>query len=399
MRNTKLIISSFIALVGVVIYFVTVPKVNEEALVQLTVEAGNEELLEDIYFNGHLYDYGSFGVNEKEGVATIESLPYLEKLDALEDPSLNILQKKYPEFINELNYNNRISHFYILNSEDELISGHFQLNDSEYYVDTSTVYLSALDKETNEVTEDIVKREKDFNGDYINIIGMYEEYPVVKILYSTSTWTPDRPGEKSNLSVGEYNFETKNYSEHSLLSKDGGFYEYGSSSYIAKNNEIQIIQHYGNEVYETTASNETGTYVYSFVEDTLSPLDPTTTNYFIGNSNQLYTLEYEGEEVLLKQYDQTGQELKTEVVLDPESPLHLNGEYPELLAEIIDDQLFVIQNAVAEIDNQGVKPTDFQVFDLYSGESLLTGKINYNKNSEVTITEAAILSLAQKNDF
>ena len=382
-----------------VIYFVTVPKVNEEALVQLTVEAGNEELLEDIYFSGYLYDYGTFYVNDKEGVTTNESLSYLEKLDALGDPSLDILQEKYPEMISELNYNNRISHFYILNSKEELVTGHFKISNSNYYIDSSTVYLSTLNKETNEIIEDTVKRENYPDGDHINIVGMYEEYPVVKILYSVSTWNVDHSGEKSSLTVGEYNFETKDYSENSLLNEDGSLYEYASTAYNAKNNEMQIIHHYGNDTYENTNTpSEPSAYVYNFVEDTLSPLETTTANYFIGNNNELYTLENEGEDIFLRQYDQTEQEIENEVALETEFPLHLYSEYP-LLTEVIDDQLFVVQSAADEMSGQGALPTDFQVFDMHSGENLLTGKIAYNTDSEVNITEATILSLFQKSDF
>src|SRR5699024_8204615 len=187
MRKTKLVISSLIALVGIFIYFISVPSVDEEALIHLTVEAGNEELLDDIYFNGYLYDYGSFRVNDKEGVNTNENLSYLEKLDATENQSLNILLEKYPDLIHEIIYDSQLADYYLLNSKDQLISGYFKMNDVNYYVDYSTVYLSTLNKETNEMIEDTIQRESELDSDNISIIGMYEEYPVVKILYSIST--------------------------------------------------------------------------------------------------------------------------------------------------------------------------------------------------------------------
>ena len=226
MRHIKLIISSLIAMVGIIIYFVSIPTINEETLVHLTVEAGNEELLDDIYFTGFLQGanyYNSFQMNSDQDLVTYENLPFFEKLDASPNQSLNILQEKYPEVVNELNYNNKINDFYILNSEDELISAYFKISDSNYYMNHSTVYLNALNKETNESTENEIARENYPDGDYVNIVGMYEEYPVVKILYNTSTWNMDT-GEKSKLTVGEYNFETKDYSENSLLNEDGGLF-------------------------------------------------------------------------------------------------------------------------------------------------------------------------------
>src|SRR5699024_7569883 len=105
MRKLILVISSLIALVGIFIYFISFQSVDEEALIHLTVESGNKELLDDIYFNVYLYDYGSFHVNNKKGVTTNENLPYLEKIDASEDQTLNNLLEKYPQFMHEVVYN------------------------------------------------------------------------------------------------------------------------------------------------------------------------------------------------------------------------------------------------------------------------------------------------------
>jgi len=399
MRNTKLIISSLIAVVGIIIYFVTIPTIDEEDLVHLTVEAGNEELLDDIYFNGYLYDYGSFRVNDKEGVNTNENLSYLEKLDATENQSLNILLEKYPDLMHEIIYDSQLADYYLLNSKDQLISGYFKMNDVNYYVDYSTVYLSTLNKETNEMIEDTIQRESELDSDNISIIGMYEEYPVVKILYSISTWASESNGEKSKLTIGEYNFETKTYSEDSLLNEEGSFYEHNSNSYNVKNNKIQIIDYSGNEYEENEIPSEPTVYIYNFVEDTLSPFETTATNSFIGNQDQLYTLENEGEKIFLRHYDQTGEEIQNEVLLENEFPLNLYEGERILLSEIINNQLFIVQSAVDEISGQEVLPTDLQVFDLHSGESLLTGKIEYDKDSKVNATEGYIYSINQKSNF
>src|SRR5699024_7950596 len=190
------------------------------------------------------------------------------------------------------------------------------------------IYLNALNKETKETVEDTIQRESDPASDSVNIIGMHEEYPVVKILYSTSTWTTDSIGKKSNLSVGEYNFETKTYSEESLLNEEGSFYAYNSDPYNIKNNKVQIIRHDGNEDHSTT-------YIYNCIQDALYPFQPTATNCFVGNKGQLYTLDNEGEEILLRQYDQTCQQSENEVDLENELPLNFYEEEAIILSEVI----------------------------------------------------------------
>lgn len=403
MRNIKLMISSFIAIVGIIIYFVSIPKVNEDALVKLTVEAGDEKLLDDIYFEGYIYDYSLFQLDNENGVMTNENLPYLEKLDAPGNQSIKILQEKYPDFVNELYYGNNINGYYIINNDNDLVSGHFENYEGDYSIDASAVYLSILNKENNEIVKDKVKRENYPEADQVEIVGMYEEYPVVKILYSTSTWAIDYSDEKGNLSVGEYNFETKNYTETSLLSENGMFYDYNSNVYNAKNNEIQIITHdrndYYNEYEETNEANDPTAYIYNFVENSLTPLKDPTVDYFIGNSNQLFALKVEGDETFLRQYNQTGEEVENEVLLNLETPINLYEEYPPLIAEIIDDQLFIVQSTMPEAPTQKILPSILQVFDVHSGENLLTGKINYDTASEVNATEGYVHSIGQMSDF
>lgn len=403
MRKTNLIIASFIAMVGIIIYFVSIPTTNNENLADLTVKAGNEELLDDVYFNGYILGdntHINFHLNEEQGVQTNEDLSYFEKLDAPAGHSLKMLQEKHPEFVDDFIYDNGINLYYILNSENGLVSGHFENNETNYAIDTSTVYLNALNKETNEMVEDEVNRQDHPDGDYINIIGMYEEYPTVKIIYDISTWHSNNTGEKSHLTVGEYNFETKNYSETALLNEEGNFSGFGSDRDNAKNNDLQLIQFHETEIYdEMNPPSQPSTYLYDFVEDKLSPLENSTANYFIGNENQLFALENEGEEVFLREYSQTGEEVINEVALDLETPLNLNAGYPSLLTEVSDNQLVIVQSAVAEMPNQEVQPTDVQVFDIRTGESLLTGTIDFDPESEVNPTEAVINAIGQMSDY
>ena len=403
MHKKKLLISSLIAVFGIIIYFVSIPTINEEDLVKLTVEAGDEKLLDDVYFNGYLYDYSLFHWDSHEGVTANETLPYLEGLDAAEDQSLRILQKDYPDFINPLLYDTNINQFYVLNSGNRLLSGYFENYEDNYFVDASTVHLNILNKETNEEISEKVEREHYPEGDQVNLVGLYEEYPVVKILYTTTSWNPEYSVEKSNLSVGEYNLETKNYKETSLMNENGDFYDYNSNFYKAKNNKIQIINYSPYVVYdeheEINDSNGATSYLYNFVEDTFTPLKDSMAKYFIGNDNQVFSLTNEGEELILRQYNQTGEKVEQETVLDNESPINLYEEDLYSITEIIDDQLFIAQSATDERSNQGIPPTDLQVFDLHSGEKLLTGKIEYDTDSEVNALEGYIHSIGQMSDY
>ena len=399
MRYIKLIISSLIGLVGIIFYFVSIPTMNKEALVNLTVEAGNEDLLEDVYFNGYLLnnEHYTFLMNNEEGITTNAGKSYLEKLDAPSDQALSILQEKYPLLIDDLIYDNNISPFYILNSDKYLISGHFRMNETTLYTDTSTVYLSALDKESNEIVEDEVTREHAPDGDYIDIIGLHEEYPVVKILYNTTTWGTNTEGEKSHLTVGEYNFETKNYSETSLINENGSFSGENTNTSLAKNNDIQIINHYGNNVYE--GEGTANSYIYNFAEDSFSPLENSPVNYFVGNNNQLFTLENVDDEVFLREFNQTGQEVINEVALNAEFPLDLQGEYPFIIKKIINNQLFVIQTPMPETQGPEIPPSELYVFDIETGENLLFGKFEYDNNSEFDAPQGMIDAIGQMSDF
>src|SRR5699024_11175310 len=372
MHKKKLIISSLIAVFGIIIYFVSIPTINKDDLVKLTVEAGDEKLLDDVYFNGYLYDYSLFHWDSHEGVTANETLPYLEGLDAAEDQSLRILQKDYPDFINPLLYDTNINQFYVLNSGNRLLSGYFENYEDDYFVDASTVHLNILNKETNEEISEKVERENYPEGDQADIVGLYEEYPVVKILYTTTSWNPEYSVEISKLSFGEYNLETNNYKETSLLNENGDFYDYISNFYKAKNNKIQIINYSPYVVYdeheEINDSNGATSYLYNFVEDTFTPLKDSMAKYFIGNDNQVFSLTNEGEELILRQYNQTGEKVEQETVLDNEFPISLYEEDQYPIVEVINDRLFIAQSATDEISDQKILPTDLQVFDLHSGK-------------------------------
>src|SRR5699024_2267660 len=159
-----------------------------------------------------------------------------------------------------------------------------------------------------------------------------------------------------------------------LLNDNGNIYDYNSNFYKAKNNKIQIINYYPYNIYdepeETNGSNGPTSYLYHFVEDTFTPLKDTMAKYFIGNDNQVFSLTNEGEELILRQYNQTGEKVEQETVLDNEFPISLYEEDQYPIVEVINDQLFIAQSATDEISDQKILPTDLQVFDLHSGESL-----------------------------
>src|SRR5699024_10276001 len=138
---------------------------------------------------------------------------------------------------------------------------------------------------------------------------------------------------------------------------------------------------------------------YNFIEDTLSPFQTTATNSFVGNKDQLYTLENEGEEILLRQYDQTGQKIENEVSLENELPLIFYEEEAILLSEVINDQLFIVQSTISVRLEQDIHPKKLQVFDLHFGINLLYGKIVYFIYSKVIATEVYIYSIGKKIDF
>lgn len=271
------------------------------------------------------------------------------------------------------------------------------MNKTTLYTDISTVYLSAFDKESNEIVEDDITREHAPNGDYIDIVGLYEEYPVVKIIYNTMTWGTNTEGEKSHLTVAEYNFETKNYLETSLLNENGSFSEENTNSSHAKNNDIQIINHYGENVYE--GEGTANTYIYNFVEDSFSSLENSSVNYFVGNRNQLFALENVNDEVYLREFNQTGQEVINEVVLNSEFLLDLQEGHPFIITEIINNQLFIIQTPMPETQESGIPPSKLQVFDIETGENLLFGEFEYDNNSEFDAPQGMINAIGQMSDF
>ena len=110
MRYLKTIISLVLSVVGLLIYFITIPRIDGDDLVQLTVLAGDDHSIVDYSFNGYIYDFSSFSLTEDDLLVT-GTLPFLEKLDATEDMDLMMLTEDYPDFVYPLMYGPNIQSF------------------------------------------------------------------------------------------------------------------------------------------------------------------------------------------------------------------------------------------------------------------------------------------------
>lgn len=400
MRNKKLLTSFIIAFAGIIIYFLTIPTIDEEALVDLTVRAGDKGVLENIYFNGHLNDYSSFHINE-EGVDTTKNLSYLKQEDVPNNPALAQLQNEYPEFTNHLLYSNTAWEHNILDSTKYLVGSYFEYDAQNNYFDTANLQLKAFNKETDTLIQEEVKRENYPEKGRAEILGMHEAYPVINILYSTSVHSGKNISEDSSiLSMGEYNMETKTYSEHDILSEDGYFYCYTTQSPVSSNNGLQIIDHIQ---YENNGSEigEQNWLVYNFEEATITLLDAADAYPMTTQSGQLFTLEHIEGETVLRHYNQNGEEILSEVSLDLQIPINFTDGYPTVM-QIIDNKLYLVQSAVAsygDLVSEGVASTPLQVFDIESGETLLLGEFNFDTKNEVHAREGVIQGIGKNSDL
>ncbi|HLR91799.1 MAG TPA: hypothetical protein VK048_01955 [Atopostipes sp.] len=390
MRNLKLMITSLIVILGMAIYIFTIPTIDEESIVHVTAETGDEELLEDVYFSGYILDFSSFHATSEE-VITDQSFSYLEKLDGPYNQTLKRLRRKYPDFIDPLVFPTNNYDYNILNSDTHLISGHFENYEGGYQVNQNTVYLRAMNKETDEVIEDRVEREQYREGDHVYVLGLYEEYPTIKVLYQTELWE-DTPGnETSILSIGEYNFETKNYTENTLLEESGGFYSYNLDPYQSQNKEIHLLSN-------PSSTSQESLFVFNYLDHTLTPLEDSNKHFFVGEDSQLYALEQE-DEMYLREYNQTGEEVIFEIALELEVPIDVYTEYPQIVASIQDGKLYIAQSKYAENHGEKALPTPFQVLDVESGENLLTGKIEYDTENVINATSGVIEEIGEVADY
>lgn len=382
MRYIKLSVSLLISIIGLVVYFVTIPEINEEEFVQLTVQAGDKSILDDYSFNGYIFDYGSFQLTS-EDVFVPENLPFLEKLDATDNMETMVLKEAYPDFVNPLVYSANTLSYLISSDEEYLTSAHMDYQRKTYEQFYSKLYLRIFNKESKKFEEDIVNRAVDDNVSYTSIIGLYENYPEVTVLLdSRITDNNDSYKETGELSLLSYNIETKNMTEEVIFEAEG-YIESTHYVPVLSNQSLQLFHLYDPE------SGERLNYLLDYTEDKLTQLTSGEISNFISDDNRLYSLEGTS----LIEYDKTGQEKKKEVPLSIDS-----GEFSHTEIEvptILDGKLFIIKNNEMMVESQksDVRPSKLVVYDIATGDILVEALFNYDGTKQVDAMEAFVFQV------
>lgn len=392
MRHIKLLAASLIGLVGIVIYFITIPNSHDETTVDMTVFAGDEDLLDEMYFTAHDYNLSEIYVEDEE-VLNLKELSYLERIDAPLSIQKYLIQQNYPELIDPLIYDYSINSYKILNAADYLATAHLEFHDENYDLNQENIYLTILNKDTREIEEDVIEREHAPEGDYVDLIGLHIEYPKVQLVYATNTFDEQTMQEASTVSVGEYNIETKNYSENRVLNEGGYFTSHRDYAEFLTNETKQLFIEYG------SAEGGEDQYMYDYLENELIPLESENQHYVIGRDSQLYALEHSENETVLKHYEENGQEVLEEVPLENQIPLMNLGPTSSHTIEIIEDKLYVAEKYFGEDDQAVEGPVDFQVFDVETGVRLLNSEISLKTETTHTTDQAFIDTVGLISDF
>lgn len=393
MRKINLLIASAIGIIGLLIYFLSMPTLNEDALIDIQVKAGDEKLLEDMYLSGDIYDFTSYYTVNGE-TTTYKGLSYLEQLDTPYSTELMFLQKKYPELINKVFYGNSFFDYTLLNNADHLVTTGFTMKENGYDLDPSVVLMNVLNKETGKIEEETINRDNYPTGDWYTILAAYDEYPVFKFLYKTETWTDEVTGSESTLTLGEYNIETKNYSEKQLTNEITDFHVYPIHSQPGE--KISLISSIDNQTGAGTV-----THLLNFEDGSLHPIRQTDGIYLAGDDGNLYALENDEDSLFLRQYDYSNEEMLSEVELDTDLKLDLNPEFPLFFTELRDGKLYIIQNQPNDsMLEENIQPSLIEIFDSKTGENLLSGVVEYNADDEVIgIVEGAVNQIGYTTDF
>ena len=381
MRYLKLSISLILSVIGLAVYFITIPRVDEDELVHLTVQAGDEAILEDYSFDGYIYDYSSFMLTG-EDILVPENLPFLQRLDAIGDMEVMLLKEDYPDFINVLTYSPDIYSYLISAGEAYLSSAHFEYQSGTYSEIYSALNIRALNKETNEIEEDVVTREIGSNIYYASIVGIYENYPVVDVLVDTRIGDYNQNNtEKSELSLISYNFETKNMTETVLLDTSG---------YIEP---LRYTSVYTNEAiipYFTfdSETNEEKSYLVNFEKDTMDQLEGPRKNLIVSDENRLYAIE----DATLVGYDDISAEKISEVVLSTDFAEKKNIDFSMNELFIMDGKLFAVNNQEMNVEPErdNIRPTDLVVYDIVTGEILVEAQFTFDGTEQVGAWAARI---------
>lgn len=397
MRYIKLIISLVIGLVGFGISFAAIPKFDEEKIITVAVDDG-ANVDEDVYFEG--YDPDDYHFVYQNGKTQLESqLPFLEQLDRPTTAELSYLLDSYPNMVSDILFNTQILNYHFLDSEDYLMSSYFNFSSSSYNLDTENIHLEILNKKTNELEADTIKREnkQSFYPSEVRILSMYQEYPTVKTLFTLSKWDEST---ESYLMLGEYNFETKNYTEQTLKQINGMFESYLSEDMyrmVSTNNEQVLVP---NDEYIENYSDEEGSYVESqisysvvnFTNNTLTDLDNSSGALCLtSDTGELYSLSADENNVYLKNYNPQNYEVANKHELATDERMNLQNTGYESLgyytkASVVNNKLYIIYpQEIDYMTNTNMIDTNnesafaiYQIFDTATGEELSSGEFLYD---------------------
>lgn len=387
-RYSRLITSLAIGLIGMAFYFITVPHVNSDEVLDYTVDTGDGEELEDLYLGGYIYDYSSF-VHKDGETKLYEELPYLEQLDG--QPSLKVdeLLDKYPTLINDLVYDTEVTTYHILESEENITTASFRDYHKDYRVNLDTLYLESLNKETEEIEKDEITRDDYLDGDSVEILAAYEEAdaPIVKLLFTITNWQTANTKETNSLILAEYNTETKDYSEETLKKGSDTFSQHEYYGYTNENSDLYLIEEEDfdrDSMYdEEMLAEEDNTLLVDFAENSLEELEDNVL-YTLSDENELYGIESEAEETILRKYNAENLEANEEVTLDLDQHISLEENEQmeattekQTLAKIINNKLYLIQS---KADSETLQPAFYQVFAVETGDEIEKGKINVDKD-------------------
>lgn len=392
MRYIKILLSLIIGLIGTVLYFVSMPSIDEHKMIDMTVEAGDDSLLEDLYLSGYMTNYSSF-ILDADGVSIYEELSFLEQLDTMEYAELAMLQQAYPEFMENLLFAMNTYSFGLSTDEEYLVAGSMNQNPDSYLPQFQQLTVQVLNKETGEISEDIIEREDFPTGDSIDFLGVYQDYPTVKLLVNTGTWDRETYEETAKISLIAFNLETKDYSEETISKEEGYMYSYEHGS-VSTNRSLVSVAFAPN--YEDTMF-----HLFDFTNDSFHKLGEVLDHFIISEDNQLYSLTYEAGRPFLNHFNIETMEIMNQTELAHEGSGEIAREFPEGMSFIADDKLYLAESQFATDRNAtaDIPPSTLSVFDIETGEQLLQTTIRYDLENQSTTFEAFIENMGLLSKF
>ena len=386
MRYLKTIISLVLSFVGLLIYFITIPRIDGDDLVQLTVLAGDDHSIVDYSFNGYIYNFSSFSLTEDDLLVT-GTLPFLEKLDATEDMDLMMLTEDYPDFVYPLMYGPNIQSYAVSSDRDYLTSAHFEYQNSSHSDLYSRLYLRALNKETNEIIEDEITRNAGSNVYYASIYGVYEKYPEISLLLETRAGGPRDHYDTDNgtYSLVSYNFETKSITEEILLE---------TQDYLGTMLYSMVHKNQSRQVFYSADSitQEPRTYIMNYETGQLTELETAYTGLFVSDDNRLYHIADD----TLVEIDEEDT-LVNEVYLSEDYKELKNIDFESSIHYIYADKLFVLSNDYSDDydENLPIKPTDLAIFNVSTGDLITEAQFTYGETNQMGAWNVNIESISK----